>query len=306
MKKHSFISLISIIAIAISASQAFSTPAPFDESGSVKVSQHQNDKDKIDTDNIEVSTAATESAEQASSSDAKKVPLKGTVTADELNIRTGPWGEIIGAFNEGDQIEIKGESGDWYIIDYNGTEAYVFKEFIKVNEYSDDTSIAKFKREFEDTSSSPSKDTENDSDASNDSFHQNIVQQARALLGSTDFRTPDVNYGRVACAKVVSTALNNAGAISEDEMSLDCYVLRDNLKAKGWEEVSAPPYKEGDVVFWSTYDWDGDGIIDEDTHVGIITKEGNNFVAINNSSDEATPIVRDINFAPVSRLLRKK
>ncbi|HNV71038.1 MAG TPA: hypothetical protein PKO06_15150, partial [Candidatus Ozemobacteraceae bacterium] len=78
------------------------------------------------------------------------------------------------------------------------------------------------------------------------------------------------------------------------------------LKAHGWKEVSAPPYREGDVITWKTYDYTGDGVKDPDTHIGIILKEGGSFKAMNNSSRLRTPRITDIGIAPVTRVLRKE
>ncbi len=49
-----------------------------------------------------------------------------------LNVRTDPWGTVAGTLTEGDQILITGEDGDWYIIDFKGTPAYVHKSAIKI------------------------------------------------------------------------------------------------------------------------------------------------------------------------------
>ena len=123
------------------------------------------------------------------------------------------------------------------------------------------------------------------------------------MVGSTNFRTSDVSGGRLACAKVATTALKNAGAL--DRVYLNCRDSVKALKAKGWVEVTPPPYQEGDVITWKTYDYTGDGIKDEDTHIGIILKEGNTYKAMNNSSSLRTPRISDINIAPISRVLRK-
>ena len=48
----------------------------------------------------------------------------------DLNVRTGPWGSIIGRFNHGASIEILGKQGDWYKVKYNGREAYVHGDYI--------------------------------------------------------------------------------------------------------------------------------------------------------------------------------
>ena len=241
-----------------------------------------------------VDTDLSQNGSDTQNSNVVDQSFTGYVTASALNVRSGPWGNVDDVLYNGAQVKVIGKDGDWFLIEHNGETKYVYMDFISQSEPSGSSS-----------SSSENNDSGNAVAANDGSLEQNIVQQAKALVGSTDFRTADVNYGSVACAKVVSTALNNAGAISEDEMSLDCYVLRDNLKAKGWAEVTPPPYQEGDVIFWSTYDWTGDGVIDEDTHVGIIVKEGNTYKAMNNSSSQKMPRIGEIDDFTISRVLRR-
>ncbi|HQG28832.1 MAG TPA: hypothetical protein PLY73_09740, partial [Candidatus Ozemobacteraceae bacterium] len=66
------------------------------------------------------------------------------------------------------------------------------------------------------------------------------------------------------------------------------------------------PYKEGDVILWKTYDYTGDGVKDPDTHIGIIVKEGNSYMAMNNSSRLRTPRLSEpSSIGPVTRVMRK-
>lgn len=244
-------------------------------------------------DLVDSKSLKNDNNENDSNSNSSTNGFTAYITADSLNIRSGVWGNVEGSLDHGEQVKVIGMVGEWYQIDYNGETKYVHADYVSTIKPSE-------------SSSSASSNTGNAVSASDGSLQQRIANAARDLVGSTDFRGPEVNYGSVACAQVVSTALNNAGAISEDEMSLDCYVLRDNMLANGWEEVNPPPYQEGDVVFWATYDWDGDGVIDNDTHVGIVLKEGDTYTSMNNSSDQAMPVIRDIDYFDVSRVLRKK
>lgn len=41
-------------------------------------------------------------------------------------------GRIIGQIPNGSQIQVKGQSGDWYIVSYNGIEGYSFGKYIKL------------------------------------------------------------------------------------------------------------------------------------------------------------------------------
>lgn len=123
-----------------------------------------------------------------------------------------------------------------------------------------------------------------------------ITSSIRALLGSTNFRGADVDGGNLACAKVVTTALKNAGVLSRIQINCDNAVA--DLKAKGWVKVTAPPYKEGDVITWTRNRGPG-------RHIGIIVKEGSTYQAISNNSDERTPRIHDINYSPITQVLRK-
>ncbi|MFZ5952463.1 MAG: hypothetical protein ACOYXC_17310 [Candidatus Rifleibacteriota bacterium] len=123
-----------------------------------------------------------------------------------------------------------------------------------------------------------------------------IGRAIRGLVGSTSFRGSDVDGGNLACAKVVSTALKNAGAL--DRVSLNCDQVVSDLRAKGWQRVNVPPYQEGDVVTWTTSRGPG-------RHIGIIVKEGSSYVAISNSSSQRTPRRHDINYMPITQVLRK-
>ncbi|HOD40819.1 MAG TPA: hypothetical protein PKL57_09690 [Candidatus Wallbacteria bacterium] len=127
-----------------------------------------------------------------------------------------------------------------------------------------------------------------------------IVSSIRGLLNSTAFRGADVKGGKVACAKVVSTALKNAGVINR--VILGVPDLVSEVKRKGFKEVKAPPFKAGDIVTWRTYDRNKDGKKDNDTHIGIVDSNGQ---AISNSSSRRMPRRHGVNYAPICRVLRK-
>jgi cell wall-associated NlpC family hydrolase len=123
-----------------------------------------------------------------------------------------------------------------------------------------------------------------------------IASSIKGLLNSKSFRGADVDGGNLACAKVVSTALKNAGVLSR--VSINCDAVVNDLKAVGWRRVNVPPYQEGDVVTWTTSRGPG-------RHIGIIVKQGSTFQAISNSSELRTPRVHAINYMPVTQVLRK-
>lgn len=215
----------------------------------------------------------------------------GYVTAGEgLNVRTAPWGAVETTLPHGIAVQVVGKVQDWYQIKFNGKVRYVHANFIG--------------KEREGQPGSPGPTPPPSSGATDGSLQQRIAREAHKLVGSKAFRTKDVAYGNLACAKVVSTALKSAGAV--DRVSLNVRTLVGDLKGKGWKEVSVPPFREGDVITWMTYDYTGDGRKDPDSHVGIMVKQGNSMMAMNNSSRLRTPRYLDpYAVGPISRVLRK-
>ena len=206
-----------------------------------------------------------------------------------LNVRDGVWGNVVTALPNGTKIKVIGKTGDWYKINYNGATRYVHASYVS-------NSAPK-------SSSSGSRSTSTPAPASGN-LQKKIVSSAKSLVGSTRFRGSEVSGGRLACAQVVTTALKNAGALNN--VHLNCRSAVTDLKSKGWKEVSVPPFREGDVILWKTYDYTGDGIKDPDTHIGIMVKEGNTFKAMNNSSSLRTPRLSDpYSIGPITRVLRK-
>lgn len=216
----------------------------------------------------------------------KPANFTGYVTAHRLNVRMSPWGGIKGTISKGTSVKVTGKVDDWYRISFNGRVRYVHQNYI--------SQTSTRARPAPQTASSALSGTE----------QQRIVRAAKALVGSTRFRGPEVKQGRLACAQVVSTALKNAGVLNR--VHLGVLNTLSDLRSKGWREVSAPPYSEGDVITWKTYDRNGNGRHDPDTHIGIIVKQGNTFKAMHNSSRLRTPRLTAPNFgSPVSRVLRK-
>lgn len=54
----------------------------------------------------------------------------GVVMTDCLNVRSGPWGDIIGTVKSGQKLDIIGKDGVWYKINYNGGIGYVHSGYI--------------------------------------------------------------------------------------------------------------------------------------------------------------------------------
>lgn len=63
----------------------------------------------------------------------EEVTGRGIVTADSLNVRSGPGKEydLMGKVYRSNEIDIVGIDGDWLKIDYNNSEGYVSGEYVK-------------------------------------------------------------------------------------------------------------------------------------------------------------------------------
>jgi len=76
------------------------------------------------------SSLKTNQIEGTSAQGAQAEDNSGVVMAGVLNVRSGPWGEILGTLKEGSKIEITGKDGVWYKIKFNGREAFVHSGYI--------------------------------------------------------------------------------------------------------------------------------------------------------------------------------
>jgi hypothetical protein len=135
---------------------------------------------------------------------------------------------------------------------------------------------------------------------------QRLASVAQSVAGRAFPYHPATNGGAYGCAQVVSTILRRAGTFPR--VTLDAFDLRDSLLARGWFKTSKNQFMNGDVVFWSTYDWNGDGRRDADTHVGVIVMRGNTPYVVQNSSSMRRPVMVPL-FSlswPITNLLRMK
>lgn len=72
--------------------------------------------------------------------DAKAKPAKSTtvsgtvIVGTSLNVRTSPWGPIIGSLHDNDKVKIVGKDGDWYKISHNGKTAYIHSNYVETAE----------------------------------------------------------------------------------------------------------------------------------------------------------------------------
>ncbi len=76
----------------------------------------------------------------AASSKAAKAPAKKTgkvkTNGVNLNVRSGPWGAIVGKLSHNASVTILGQSGDWYKISYGGKTRYVHKSYVSTSSSS--------------------------------------------------------------------------------------------------------------------------------------------------------------------------
>lgn len=223
-----------------------------------------------------------------------------------LNLRDGVWGNITAQMQNNEEVTITDRDGDWYKVTTSHGDGYAHARYIfsgKNQRYSGNDAS-------DPGSSSGSSGSSGNVvlNVSGDSVQGRVVSAAQELVNkySTSGSFPyaaGTNGGRLGCAQVVSTALKAAGVVPS--INLGCYGVMDMLKSAGWTKVSAPPYQAGDVIFWSTYDSNGDGKNDPNTHIGIIMSSGNSVQAMSNSSSQKKPRYHSAEYMPVSTVMRK-
>lgn len=242
---------------------------------------------------------------------------EGTVEVNSsLNVRTSPWGKVIGGLIRGEKIRIIGKEDPWYKISYQGGTAYVHQNYVSTASqpagrvpvvYPADYAgaIIDGTRQGGGTSatSGTAATTGTTATVSGD-LQTRVVKAAQSLVGMRNFPyDPLTQGGSLGCAQVVSTALKNAGVMNR--ICLNVTGVMSDLKARGWTYAQVPPYCAGDVVTWKTYDCTGDGVKDEDTHIGIAVENGNNVQVMNNSSSQKMPRLCAANAMTLSHVLRK-
>ena len=55
------------------------------------------------------------------------------ITTADINVREQAdfEGDILGGYDEGDEITVVGAEGEWYIVEYNGEKGYVYSKYLK-------------------------------------------------------------------------------------------------------------------------------------------------------------------------------
>jgi len=83
---------------------------------------------------VSAASRITDSLPTGSAADSNQAAPKstssGVVMAAALNVRSGPWGDVIGSMKVGSKIEIISKEGSWYKIRFNGKEAFVHAGYI--------------------------------------------------------------------------------------------------------------------------------------------------------------------------------
>ncbi len=119
-----------------------------------------------------------------------------------------------------------------------------------------------------------------------------------------EFRTPDVAGGNLACAKVATTILQEAGA--NDKVILSVGATKRYLMKNGWKKAKKPP-KPGDVIIWAptkgyTKDENGVSVANGHRHIGVALDAER---CVSNSSSKKMPKEHNIfTRRPVEDILR--
>ncbi|NCB40129.1 MAG: hypothetical protein EOM80_15320 [Erysipelotrichia bacterium] len=99
-----------------------------------------DDSNPFNVEQVNLSTQAASKNTSGSSVAAVKTTTAATsqVTIGfvnvntRLNVRTKPWGKIIGKLYDGDKLRIIAREGDWLKIHYNGKVAYVHSDYVEI------------------------------------------------------------------------------------------------------------------------------------------------------------------------------
>lgn len=122
-----------------------------------------------------------------------------------------------------------------------------------------------------------------------------IVKQALNICGSTEFRSPRVGYGRLACAQVATEILKRAGYLNKQVFTVSEAI--GELKSKGWKEHSPSENPEaGWVVVWNRSAGNvGNGqVVMGHGHIGVMISGKE---CVSNSSNQKTPRIHSANYS---------
>ena len=66
-------------------------------------------------------------------------PIDGFVSnvgTDHLRLRSWPWGTVIGNYNSGTKLTVLGESGEFYLVEIDGKQGYMHKNYVSTTKQS--------------------------------------------------------------------------------------------------------------------------------------------------------------------------
>ena len=111
------------------AENTVSSDNPFTDSD-VKIAKTASDIKILD---VEVAKAAGITEVQ------KGYPIDGVLSglgASFLRLRSWPWGNVIGQYYQGTKVSILGESGEFYLVEVNGQQGYMHKNYVSTTSKS--------------------------------------------------------------------------------------------------------------------------------------------------------------------------
>ena len=152
--------------------------------------ENQNQPASTDGQSGASAPAASDSSVSAAQS--------GTVIDEDpngLNIRTGPWGEIIGTLQKGTKIEITGKEGEWYKIKFNGKDAYVYADLVDADAPAAQAAANANETETEGANPEPANSAANTNSTANNETDTsaNNDANANANVNNTDAVPPVAN-----------------------------------------------------------------------------------------------------------------
>ena len=105
-------------------SSSDSTSNPFSEDKDVNATNSIEAPSIIDIDIAKL--CGIEKIEDGYPKDGTVIGVEGTT----LRLRSWPWGNVIGNFTNGTKVKVLGVSGEFYLVDINGTQGYMHKNYI--------------------------------------------------------------------------------------------------------------------------------------------------------------------------------